>query len=385
MTPTSVLFVQGGAQRAGAERILLALLRHVDRDRVRPVVAFLERGPFEQEVEAEGIHTLALPAGGRLRDLARLPAVVGSIAEAARSVDAQVLQATGEKMSVYTGWAARRLGRPAVFWLHDSPSTSLPALSVQTAMTLTPRASVITCARWLAAAFSARGLPAQAIQNGIELDLLPDEQAGAAARSRVLAEAGWPDDSVVFTHVARLQRWKGTDVFVRAAARVAARHPSARFLVVGSAMFGQDEAWADGLPGLADRLGLGGRVHFTGYRSDSLELMAGSDAVVHASLRPDPFPTVVLEGLCLGRPVVATRTRGPEEEIDDGRTGLLVGPGDELGLAEALASLAGDEARRRRLGETARRVGRRLYDARRMAAEFEEHWSELAAPVEAPA
>lgn len=385
MTRTTVLFVQGGAQRAGAERILLALLRHLDPARVRPVVAFLERGPFEAELAAEGVDTLALPPGGRLRDLARLPAVVGSIAEAARSVDAHVLQATGEKMSVYTGWAARRVQRPAVFWLHDSPSTSPAALAVQTAMTLTPRASVVTCARWLAAAFGARGLPARAIQNGIELDLLPDEAAGAAARAGVLADAGWPHDAVVFTHVARLQRWKGTDVFLRAASRVAARHPSARFLVVGSAMFGQDEAWAAGLPDLAERLGLAGRAHFTGYRSDSLELMAGSDAVVHASLRPDPFPTVVLEGLCLGRPVVATRTRGPEEEIDDGRTGLLVGPGDELGLAEALTSLAGDASRRRRLGETALEVGRRLYDARRMAAEFEDHWADLAAPAEATA
>jgi glycosyltransferase involved in cell wall biosynthesis len=369
----TVLFVVGAGERAGAERVLLTLARAVDRSRVRPVVAFLDDGPFVDEVRMAGIEVVQLGRSGRLRNLRRVPRTVARLRDAIESVGADVVQATGDKMSVYAGWAARLAGRPCVFWLHNAPGT--PTWFAQLAMTVTPRASVVACSRWMADAFRERlGLPAVAIQNGLPLDELPVPPGG---RGEILVATGWPCDAVVVGHFARLQRWKGTEVFIRACAEVAERHERLRFLVVGGALFGREQEYADSLPRLAAELGLGDRIHFTGFRPDALDLMAASDVVAHCSLRADPFPTVVLEAMALGRPVVATRTRGPEESLDEGRTGLLVAPGDHVGLAGALDRLAGSPGLRDAIGRAAREEALEHYSAERFATEFEDHWSGL--------
>jgi glycosyltransferase involved in cell wall biosynthesis len=66
--------------------------------------------------------------------------------------------------------------------------------------------------------------------------------------------------------------------------------------------------------------------------------------------RGDNLPIAVLEAMALALPVVATRTGGLPELVDDGVTGLLVEPDDPDGLAAAIARLAGDEAARIRFG-----------------------------------
>lgn len=375
---TTILYVQGAAERAGAERILLTLLRHLDRDRFRPVVAFCARGPFIDEVAAAGAEVLELPPVGRLRDVTRFRSTVAALAEAIESVDADLVQATGEKMSAYAGWAARRTGRPCVFWLHDAPGTSAAAWLTQLSMAATPRAATVACAAWLAKSFSRRlRMRAQFVHNGIDVAELPKRWC---ARSAILADAGWDDDAVIFGHFARLERWKGTEEFLRAAATVAVRAPRVRFLVVGGTLYGREETHARRLPLLARELGLGSRVRFCGYRADALELMASADVVVHSSLRPDPFPMVVLEAMGLGVPIVATRTRGPEEAIAHVRTGLLVPPGDVDALAEAMSSLATNDVARRRLGAAARSTVMERFTADRMAARFGELYDTLVAP-----
>jgi glycosyltransferase involved in cell wall biosynthesis len=95
-------------------------------------------------------------------------------------------------------------------------------------------------------------------------------------------------------------------------------------------------------------------VHLLGERRDARELMAQGDIVVVPSRRAEPFGMVVVEGMALGRPVIATNAGGPPEVITDRVDGLLVEPGDARGLADAIAWLADDPERARRIGEAAR-------------------------------
>jgi glycosyltransferase involved in cell wall biosynthesis len=83
------------------------------------------------------------------------------------------------------------------------------------------------------------------------------------------------------------------------------------------------------------------RAHFLGFRADVPELMRASDAVVHASVYPEPFGRVIVEGMLAGRPVIATRAGGVTEIVDDD-TGVLVPPNDAGALARAIESIAGD-------------------------------------------
>lgn len=368
---TRVLYVQGSAERAGAERMLLNLLRYLNRDAFAPAVAFLAVGPFIDEVTALGVPALRLPTAGRLREVWRWGAWIGDLRRAIRETGAGVVHANGEKMSVLAGRAARGEGVASIAWLHDAPRSGGPSgRMAQWALRRTSCDAVVACSRWMAEAFNrgSRPLGAVAIENGLDLENLPGPNPRVA---EIRAEAGWPAGGLVVSHFARLQRWKGTDVFLRAAASLGAGFPEMRFLVVGDALYGRELAYARSLRRLASDLWLDGRLLFTGYRPDALEIMAGSDVVVHCSVSPDPFPTVVLEGMALGKPVVATLTGGPEEAMEDGRTGILVPPGDAGAAADAIALLARSPGLREGIGDAARRAAGERFSAARMASEFE--------------
>jgi glycosyltransferase involved in cell wall biosynthesis len=76
--------------------------------------------------------------------------------------------------------------------------------------------------------------------------------------------------------------------------------------------------------------------------------------VVHASTTPEPLGLVVLEGMVLGKPVIASRLGGPAEVVQQG-SGLLFDPAHPEGLAALFETLAADPERRRDLGEAGQR------------------------------
>lgn len=78
------------------------------------------------------------------------------------------------------------------------------------------------------------------------------------------------------------------------------------------------------------------------------------DLVVLPSIEREDFPNVVLEAMSLGKPVIASRLAGTPEQIVDGKTGLLVAPGDAGGLANALRKLLNDKQFCQELGENGR-------------------------------
>jgi glycosyltransferase involved in cell wall biosynthesis len=73
---------------------------------------------------------------------------------------------------------------------------------------------------------------------------------------------------------------------------------------------------------------------------------ADATVAVVPSVWPEPCPTVALEAMAWGLPVVASRTGGLPDLVDDGTTGLLVPPGDPAAMTEALATVLGDDGRR---------------------------------------
>jgi glycosyltransferase involved in cell wall biosynthesis len=105
-------------------------------------------------------------------------------------------------------------------------------------------------------------------------------------------------------------------------------------------------------------------------------LYAAADIVTCPSTWDDPFPTVNIEAMAAGRPVVASRVGGVPEAVQDGTTGLLVRAGDDTELCAALASLVDDPARRRRLGD-AGRARSELFTSAAAAARLEALYREV--------
>ena len=104
---------------------------------------------------------------------------------------------------------------------------------------------------------------------------------------------------------------------------------------------------------------------------DVISKMRAASIVVVPSKSLDPCPTVVLEAMASGRPVVAAASGGIVDLVEDGVTGLLVPPGDASGLAAALSSLIADPQGASAMGRQAlQRV--RMFTASAVVGRIEE-------------
>ena len=145
----------------------------------------------------------------------------------------------------------------------------------------------------------------------------------------------------VVLYVGKFSPGKGSADLLAAAGSVASRCPDATFVFVGEGKLETD--------GTADIRRLGPLPN-----REVLCLYPLADVVVVPSIVPDALSRVILEAMAASRPVIATRVGGTPELVVHDVSGLLVERGDRKELAEAIATLLDDPARRRRLGEAAR-------------------------------
>jgi glycosyltransferase involved in cell wall biosynthesis len=176
------------------------------------------------------------------------------------------------------------------------------------------------------------------------------------------------DRPVVLTP-ARLHEQKGHTYLLRAAATL----PGVVF-----AFAGEGPARAE-LETEAARLGVAERVRFLGQRNDIPDLLAAADLVAIPSLY-EGSPIAVLEALAAERAVVGSAVGGMGELIEDGKTGILVPPGDVEALAAGLRRLVEDPAGRRAMGQRGRRRVDRDFGTAAMARQVEQVYERLLAP-----
>lgn len=139
----------------------------------------------------------------------------------------------------------------------------------------------------------------------------------------------------------RVIEWKGIREFIHAASYVIQEIPDAMAFIVGSCSDGEHE-FMDEMIRLSEEMGIRHRLVFTGYRQDVPALMKFMDVIVHASNRPEPFGMVLIEGMAIGKPIVATRGGGPLDIVVDGETGFLVQSYNYKAMAEKIKTLLND-------------------------------------------
>jgi len=142
----------------------------------------------------------------------------------------------------------------------------------------------------------------------------------------------------------------GPDILLRAFARAGRQIPDLRLTVAGEGEMTSE------LKRLASQLGLDGSVDFCGFVPNDriYSLLQRHHIMVMPSLK-EAFGVAVLEASACARPVIASRVGGVPEVLQDGRTGLLVPPGDEDALTEVIVRLAGDRDLCRKMGEAGRK------------------------------
>lgn len=211
------------------------------------------------------------------------------------------------------------------------------------------------------------------VLNGVAL---PPADVAPVARAELGASAG---DYLVGA-VGNLRPAKDYATLLRAAAVLVERGVPLRMVIAGEG----SGPLLEELLLLRSQLGLVGRVEFLGFRPDVHRLLATFDAFASSS-SSEGFSLASVEALALGKPVVATRSGGPEEILLDGRTGLLVPTADPAALADALERLHREPELGRRLGAAGNEDVRRRFPVERMVTDYERIYREALGDASAPA
>ena len=190
------------------------------------------------------------------------------------------------------------------------------------------------------------------IHNGADPErftLLPATEA-----QRVRASLGLGDARLLLT-VGNVTERKGQDVVIRALPAILARVPNTHYLMAGL------PTNREPLGRLARELGVADHVHFLGrVEAERLvSLLNCCDVFVMTSQHTaggdfEGFGIAAVEAALCGKPAVVSAGSGLTEAIVEGQTGLAVEEGNEAAVAGAVAALLTDEARRQRMGQSAR-------------------------------
>ena len=202
-------------------------------------------------------------------------------------------------------------------------------------------------------------VPVQLILNAIDLTRFSPGPGFGDELDQVGGLSPAPQGTVRIGLPATYARWKGQDVFLRAAAQASpCRDVAMRFYLIGGPIYrttGSQFSEPE-LRELAKSLGLIGRVGLVPFEENMPAVYRALDIVVHASTQPEPFGRTIAEAMACARPVIVSAAGGAVELFTPEHDAIGVPPGDPAALAAAIARLATDPSLRQRLAEQARRT-----------------------------
>lgn len=185
------------------------------------------------------------------------------------------------------------------------------------------------------------------VHNGI--DYRPYLETKTDIRNEIPGSRG----KVLIGMIGRINPWKGQGYFLDIARLLDQKYDNIHFVLVGDAYPGTEHL-VEEMKEKIQNTGLQVHVSYLGFRKDIPEILKALDIFVLPSILPDPFPTVILEAMASGKPVVATAHGGANEMILEGETGLLIPWDDAESAAASISALVKNEVLRKDMGEKGR-------------------------------
>ena len=367
--PIRVLQLGSPTGLYGAERWILALVKHLSPDHVESVVATIKDAPGDvpplcQQAAALGFHTEIFESHGKLSS-----AAVGQLKAFIRANHIDILHTHGYKTDIL-GWAgARGTGCKMISTPHGWSTQAGIKLRLYESLDRLAfyfMDAVVPLSEDLYAGL--RKLPGldhklHSIGNGVDLSEIDAITVPAEEPTR------WQERGErVIGYIGQLIARKDVATLIRAFS--ALPFTDRRLCIVGE---GPQRAQ---LQDLAAQLGESSRVSFLGYRADRIALLKGFDAFVLPSAL-EGTPRCLLEAMAAGVPAIGTDIPGCRSLIEPGITGLLFQPGDVAGLTALLQRLFSETHERNALAEAARMLVRTKFSAQLMASRYADLYRRL--------
>lgn len=344
-----LVYLVGQLGVGGYERQLYYLLRAMDRERYRPIVAvwnFKEDDRYVRPIQELGVPVVALPeAAGpaaKLRAFSRL----------VEDLKPEVVHSHSFYTNFAVYWGTRSSRAIAVGSLHSDFKLDKKAAGLWRGL---------LCARWprfqisnnCIAAEAARGFfsPSRlsVVRNGIDLERFASSPLRTNGRAHILGVGS----------LLPVKRW---DRLIAAAAELKDRGHRFALQIAG------DGPLRSELNRQIIEMGLSGDVDLLGDVEDVSSLLSGSTFLAHTS-DTEGCPNSVMEAMACGRAVVATDVGDIPRLVEDGRTGYVVRRGDGQTLVKRLAELVDDNDACARMGEMARAKAEREFSLERLVSQ----------------
>ena len=357
--PIRVLELLVTTSPGGGPRHVWDLARHLPNDEFELIIGAPRDGGFFDRFRELGLQIVEFP-------LQRLGARHFALTRQAISrFGVDVVHTHGKGPGLYGRVMARWMQVPAIHTFHGLHHADYGPLTRRLYLALERRLS-----RWSRFVIS---VSRSGHLEGLGLRLFRPEQGivivngvDVEENERLLLESPMRRESLELTaadlvigSVSRFDPVKRIELLVDALRRLKDQFPRLVLVLVGGG--GELEP----IRRLVAESGLSDRVIFTGFVENPVRVQAALDLYVAAS-RKEGLPLAMLEAMTAGLAVVATDVPGHRDVVASGETGVLVPPEDPAALAEAVAALLSDPARRKGLGQAGRERVRHEFGIRAM-------------------
>ena len=372
-----VFHVQKVTGIGGSERYLLALLPELAQRGVQVKMCVLAAGDAERFIHplvAAGVDTVILSAGPTPN-----PLLVRRLHREIRAFKPTLVHTHLIHADVYGQMAARLAGVPGISTAHGSnpffarwpfrPAARRAGHLAARTICVSEHVARYITGLGLVEADRTRVIPLGMDAQGWMLD--------ATERTKIRTGFGLQREHIAVGAVSRMVPYKGHDFLIEAFSQALADCPNLVLLLGGDGPLRAD------LEALSARLTPPGSVRFVGFQQDVRHLLNAVDVMAFPTLPGfgEGFGLAMLEAMAAGLPVVASDIDSIPEVVDEGRTGLLVQPGDRHALATAIIRLANDESLRDELGTAGRTRVEQVFSMSRMVDATLDLYREVARPA----
>lgn len=341
----NILFIQPYAsQVGGVDTVLLQLIQGLDVSQYRSYVLLSAPSPYVEKYKALGAEIIYGPIavfgkptslGYYLHNLVVLFKSISFLLKVVKEFQIDLIHS--HKMEVMgANFVGKWVGIPTVQTIHELPRRPLFAYKIiawldhlmnDRIIVLCERSKVMF--RW----FNQESSKLIKIYNGIAVKARTSAGQSMELKQQLNLE---PSSKLLIT-IARLSPMKGLEYLFEAAALIRPTHPDIKFIIVGDVAFAHEKVYKEQLLTRIESLGLQDTIFMLGLRRDVTELIEQSDILVLPSVY-DIFPTVILEAMSGGLPVIATDVGGIPEMVRP-ETGIIVPPQNAEALKNAILAM----------------------------------------------
>ncbi|RMD60363.1 glycosyltransferase family 1 protein [Candidatus Parcubacteria bacterium] len=362
-----ILYVVQPERPGGAEISTLLLLSRLDRRKFVPIVLVPPDSPLEKDFQRMGVKTVGFvlpriktsnPFSVPFR-LGRFIKTCLQIRNIIKQHSVQIVHAVSNKRTAAYGIVSARLAKVRSIWT----VRELQRDKAFDWLLLSGADKVIAVSNAVKACFKSNSIDGkmEMIYNAVDLDAFDSEMKSFGS---FRAKWGLQEDKFIVAIASRLVPIKRHTLFLKAASYVLKQEPSIAFVVIGDPKFDKDQSYIQSLKSFCHDLGIKDSVQFVGFEKNIPRMMLSID-VLTLCCENEPFGRVVVEARAMGKPFFALNSPEQREIIVDGKSGVLVPPGDPIALAEAILELYKDDKLRHRIGEAGRQRIQNVFTVQR--------------------